>query len=114
VEAIGERAGRATIRTELALLEAGKPAAVGKIEGGEYVCVSVEDTGCGMDEATLGRIFEPFFTTKFMGRGLGLAAVAGIVRAMDGAVMVWSEVGKGTRVQVAVPAGGNHQPSAVS
>jgi signal transduction histidine kinase len=77
---------------------------VGRIEGGDYVCVTVEDTGIGIDEATLERIFDPFFTTKFMGRGLGLAAVAGIVRRLDGAVRVWSEVGKGTKVEVCVPA----------
>jgi signal transduction histidine kinase len=103
VEAIGERAGTVTVRTRLQYLEIGTPAAVGKIEDGEYVCLSVEDTGCGMDEAIEQRIFDPFFTTKFMGRGLGLAAVAGIARALDGAVMVWSEVGRGTKVEVAVP-----------
>jgi signal transduction histidine kinase len=104
VEAIGERSGCVTIRTAVQRLEAEAPAAVGRIEGGQYVTVTVDDTGCGMDEATLERIFDPFFTTKFMGRGLGLAAVAGIVRALDGAVTVWSEVGKGTRVQVCIPA----------
>ena len=104
VEAIGGRTGRVTICTALKHLEAGTPVAVGRVEGGAYVSVSVDDTGSGMDETTLLRIFDPFFTTKFMGRGLGLAAVAGIARALDGAVMVWSEVGKGTRVEVAVPA----------
>lgn len=103
VEAIGSRPGRVTVRTALEYLEPYIPAAVGRIEGGEYVCVSVEDTGSGMDDSTLGRIFDPFFTTKFMGRGLGLAAVAGIARALDGAVRVWSAVEKGTKVEVAVP-----------
>ena len=104
VEAIGDRPGKVTVRTALERLDADTPATVGRFEGGEYVIVTVEDTGCGMDDATLQRIFEPFFTTKFMGRGLGLAAVAGITRTLDGAVRVWSEVGKGTRVEVAVPA----------
>ena len=91
-----------TIRTSRVWLEAA-PAAVGKIEDGDYVCLAVEDTGCGMDDATQERIFEPFFTTKFMGRGLGLAAVAGIVRSLDGGLKVWSKPGRGTRMEVLVP-----------
>ena len=65
---------------------------------GTYVTLHVHDTGCGMDEATLARIYEPFFTTKFMGRGLGLAAVQGIVRSHKGALKVSSRVGQGTIV----------------
>jgi len=107
VEAIGDRPGVVTIGTRVVHLEAGMPAAVGRIERGEYVVLTVEDTGSGMDEATQRRIFDPFFTTKFMGRGLGLAAAAGIVRSLGGAVMVWSEPGRGTRVQVAVPTEGS-------
>lgn len=102
VEAIGDRAGTVTIRTSRVWLEAA-PAAVGKIEDADYVSLAVEDTGCGMDDATQERIFEPFFTTKFMGRGLGLAAVAGIVRSLGGGLKVWSEPGRGTRMEVLVP-----------
>jgi CheY-like chemotaxis protein len=71
---------------------------------GTYVELTVTDTGCGMDEATRNRVFEPFFSTKFTGRGLGMAAVLGIVRGHQGAIRIVSEVGKGTTVTVLLPA----------
>ena len=74
-----------------------------QLPAGLYAYVEVADTGCGMDRETLPRIFDPFFTTKFTGRGLGLAAVLGIVRSHRGAVKVYSEKEKGTTFKVFFP-----------
>ncbi|RJR24769.1 MAG: PAS domain S-box protein [Desulfobacteraceae bacterium] len=67
---------------------------------GRYVCVAVRDSGKGMDSETLARIFEPFFSTKFQGRGLGMAAVYGIVKNHEGHVDVESAPGEGTIVRI--------------
>jgi PAS domain S-box-containing protein len=88
-EAIGEAAGCITIST--GLNEDARP------------YLEVADTGCGMDADTKSRIFDPFFTTKFMGRGLGLAAVAGIVRGHKGSIDVTSAPGQGSAFRVSFP-----------
>jgi PAS domain S-box-containing protein len=75
-----------------------------ELAAGHYVCLRISDTGCGMDGETLDKIFDPFFTTKFMGRGLGLAAVFGIVRGHKGAIRVCSEPGLGSTVKILFPA----------
>jgi PAS domain S-box-containing protein len=80
---------------------------------GRYVCLSVSDTGCGMTPDSQSQMFDPFFSTKFAGRGLGLAAVLGIVRAHRGAITVDSVLGKGTSISVCLPASTRPVPNAV-
>jgi PAS domain S-box-containing protein len=74
------------------------------VPSGSYACLTVEDNGQGMKEETRGRVFEPFFTTHFPGRGLGMAAVYGIVKNHDGWISVVSQLGVGTSVAIWLPA----------
>ena len=107
-EAIGENdAGTVEIRTSLRVLnkrEAAEFFGPGQFSLEPYVQLEVSDTGHGMDEATKARIFDPFFTTKFTGRGLGLAAVQGIIKAHGGAIRVHSTPGVGTSFLILLPA----------
>jgi CheY-like chemotaxis protein len=89
-EAIGEGAGEIVVETGA--------------EATGYVYLEVRDTGCGMDTLTRTRIFDPFFTTKFTGRGLGLAAVAGIARSHRANIQVNSTPGKGSTFRISFPA----------
>jgi PAS domain S-box-containing protein len=106
-EAIGNRDGLITLRTESRVVDSPyirtHPDAAG-LSLGEYVVLEVSDTGCGMDDTIKAKIFDPFFSTKFTGRGLGLAAVAGIVRSHKGAIVVSSQPGKGSTFNVLLPA----------
>lgn len=70
---------------------------------GPFVSLVVSDNGCGMDVSTVSRIFEPFFSTKFTGRGLGMAAVLGIIKGHGGAIRIESEPGRGTKATVLFP-----------
>ncbi len=105
-DALGDAPGTISIQTQMvaadpALLET---ATVGRdLAAGEYLLLEVRDTGCGMSEETKARIFDPFFTTKFTGRGLGLAAVLGIVRSHRGALIVTSAPDAGTCFRVLFP-----------
>jgi PAS domain S-box-containing protein len=105
-EAIGSMGGRVVVSTRLQHLDSQFSTdnlAGDNIEPGPFILLEVHDTGAGMDQATLSRIFDPFFTTKFTGRGLGLAAVLGIVRGHRGAIKVYSNPGRGTTFKVYFP-----------
>ena len=105
-EAIGSRPGMITVATGSAHIDRDYLSQLTLeygIEPGIYVFLEVSDNGSGMDSATMERIFEPFFTTKFTGRGLGLAAVLGIVRGHKGALKVYSEPDRGTVIKIYLP-----------
>jgi two-component system CheB/CheR fusion protein len=107
-EAIGEgHTGTIEIRTgerELTAAEVRENFISDALRPGPHVWLEVKDTGAGMDEATKAKIFDPFFTTKFTGRGLGLAAASGILKALRGAIRVYSTPGKGTTFYLLIPA----------
>jgi two-component system, cell cycle sensor histidine kinase and response regulator CckA len=106
-EAIGGYEGAITVRTAMHALDKAhikRHPECAELKPGRYVALEVTDTGCGMDGATKSRIFDPFFSTKFTGRGLGLAAVAGIVRGHGGAILVTTAPGKGSEFTVLFPA----------
>jgi PAS domain S-box-containing protein len=106
-DALAGEPGVITVRTGTRLMDAGalrSPFLRHEMPAGEYAYLEVVDNGCGMDKETLGKIFDPFFTTKFTGRGLGLAAVLGIVRGHRGSLQVASAPGQGTTVLVFFPA----------
>jgi CheY-like chemotaxis protein len=106
-ESLGGNSGTVSITTGEVTLEKARILEgldVWAVEPGRYAFIEVRDTGCGMDAATRERIFDPFFSTKFQGRGLGLAAVAGIVRTHRGGIEVTTTPGAGSTFRVLLPA----------
>ncbi|HYM35881.1 MAG TPA: PAS domain S-box protein [Steroidobacteraceae bacterium] len=103
--AMRERGGKLTVDLAGVTVDANAHTYPSELRPGRYACLTMSDTGVGMDNVTLERIFEPFFTTKAPGHGtgLGLSVVHGIVRGHDGAITVASELGQGSRVCVYFP-----------
>ncbi len=115
-EAIGDKSGVITVSTGVMYCDKAylsESYLDENLPEGDYVYLEVADTGCGMDSATRARVFDPFFSTKFTGRGLGLAAVLGIVRGHRGAVKVYSEAARGSSFKVLFPASAATLPDGV-
>lgn len=105
-EAVGEKSGFIAITTGLTRADRAYLSGAyfaRDLPEGDYVSLEISDNGGGMSTEVLEKIFDPFFTTKFTGRGLGLAAVLGIVRGHNGALKVFSEEGWGTTFKILLP-----------
>lgn len=103
-DAMGE-GGEVVVRVTGTTLHAGDIASLDAIEPGEYVLITVSDSGVGMTQSELERVFDPFYTTKAAigGSGLGLSMVHGFVRQSGGAIRIYSQPGEGTTVQIYLP-----------
>ena len=113
-EALEGRTGRVQVRSGLAHLNPETPpSGLRPLKQapapGTYAFLQVSDSGCGIESEDLSRIFDPFFSTRFKGRGLGLAAVHGIVRAHKGVIEVSSDPGSGTVMRILLPAARGQQ-----
>jgi two-component system, cell cycle sensor histidine kinase and response regulator CckA len=108
------KGGRLTLRTEKIRITEEWARRNHEASAGSFVCLSVSDTGCGMNPELIGRIFDPFFTTKEIGKGtgLGLATVYGIVKQHQGWIEVSSKVGEGTAFRIFFPASKNKRVEA--
>jgi signal transduction histidine kinase len=103
-EALGGKQGTITVTTDFVSVAGGPLNHPLSPSQGDYVRLRVSDTGCGMSDEIQLRIFDQFFTTKTTGRGLGLAAVHGIVRSHGGAIQVQSAPGGGSTFDILFPA----------
>jgi two-component system, cell cycle sensor histidine kinase and response regulator CckA len=106
-EAIGEQEGEITVAVDVVapveIRESNVFPPDWDPKATSYACLSISDTGCGMDTETLKTIFDPFFSTKFTGRGMGLSVALGLVRAYEGAISVESQLGQGATFRVYFP-----------
>lgn len=106
-EAVGDREGEITIAVSVVGADVTRRSGIHPPDwqpvADFYACLTVSDTGCGMDPDTMEKLFDPFFSTKFAGRGLGLAVVLGALKTHDGAVTVESTPGRGTVFRVFFP-----------
>lgn len=111
-ESIGNNKGEIKITTyieEISEASIEKLTINNGIRPGKYIALKISDTGCGIDQKRIKQIFDPFYTTKFTGRGLGLAAVLGIIRGHHGALNLQSEKEKGTTFIIYFPLSVKHE-----
>ncbi len=116
IEAIGEKPGDIDLTLDVVPASSVRGSKIFPLgwepKAQEYVCISIADTGCGIDPKHFDKIFDPFFTTKFAGRGLGLSVVTGLLRALEGAISVESRPGSGATFKLYLPVSGQAQPEA--
>ncbi len=114
-EAIGAGPGRITITTSVADWKEDKDTPRGRwltnVPAGQAICLSITDDGCGASEQVLSRMFDPFYTTKQLGRGLGLPATLGIIKAHQAALQVESRAGAGSTFRLWFPVVGSSRPT---
>ncbi len=103
VEALDGRPGTVSVSTRLEKIGQRAARRPRNLIAGDYVRLEVSDTGRGMTEEVQARVFDPFYSTKFLGRGLGLAAVQGILRSHCGSINIESAPGKGSTFEVLLP-----------
>ncbi|MBN1935117.1 MAG: response regulator [Anaerolineae bacterium] len=109
-EAMAESGGILSLKSENVHRQAWQCGYGQSLPGGDYIHVSILDSGPGIDETIQEHLFEPFFTTKFQGRGLGLPAAMGVVRSHKGCIQIESKTGRGTTVHIYLPR--SQQPTA--
>ncbi|MCX6045061.1 MAG: response regulator, partial [Chloroflexi bacterium] len=107
-EALGSAPGHVTVQSQMCRMPDstvdGHYIGVDQLTPGDYVCLVIQDDGVGMERKVIDRIFDPFFSTKGQGRGLGLSATLGIIRAHKGGLQVESQIGVGSTFRVFLPA----------
>ena len=105
MHAIADGKGQITVSLKRQLIQDSALSSGGQLYAGNYIELSVSDTGCGMDPATVDKIFEPYFTTKAPGKGtgLGLSVIHGIVNSLNGAIQVESKPGTGSTFHILLP-----------
>jgi len=112
-EAIGDKPGKITITTSVAEFSSDELRDTylhQDLPAGDYAVLEISDTGCGMTAEIIDKVFDPFFTTHFTGRGMGLAAVLGIIKGHEGAIDIKSQPGEGTTFTVMFPVTGKIEP----
>jgi PAS domain S-box-containing protein len=99
------KGGSLTVATDLVQISSAYASSHPEASVGKFVCITIADTGCGMDEFAMSRLFEPFFTTKEVGKGtgMGLATAYGIIKQHNGWIEAESKVGKGSKFKVFLP-----------